>query len=348
MNVLLGATRQDSLSSSGPMSRLIAESIPDRDPEPFLASLFWSQFIQTSLFRQTTARFAASSNASLIVVGHADGTRYDLLLLDSAYRGEPQAEDFRHTSLEINDGRLDPGMVKRVLRRAGNPDNLAPEQVSESVNELAENRKFGLVIAQAPEELPTFSLSPALALKNGKQESVATIGVISIRESGRVVATTADHAVADRTQLLTVDGRRMSVIGRHAGSDSCLLAIPEESINNLRWVGLEGPLRGVPPTTYSEASFDGATSGLTKTTVMGFDLSVIDPYPNEMSKIYTEPHTSPGDSGAALVDSSDHIIGFSYRRSSYDAKLKFSAWVWAEQVCIAHGLFGCVDLAPLS
>jgi len=347
MNRLLGSRPQESLSSSGPVSTIVARSIPQYDAEPFLASMFWHRFVQSSFYRELVTRFRASSHANLVVVGHADATRYDLLLLDIDYRGEPQAERLDNADAAIRNTPADSQMIGRVLRRAGSPSNLAPSLISASVNELAANREFGVAIAQAPEQLSTFSVSPALALKNGKQESVATIGVVAIRDSGRVVATTANHAVESQVKRLTVDGASLAILGRHPNSDSCLLAIPGYSIEGLNRFGMAGPLRGVPPRTSSPASFDGAVSGLISTTVTGFDLSVIDPQVDEMSKVYTTPDTAPGDSGAALIDSDDHVIGFAYRRSRYaiPQQLQFSAWVWAEQVCVAHGLFGCLDVA---
>jgi len=73
--------------------------------------------------------------------------------------------------------------------------------------------------------------------------------------------------------------------------------------------------------------------------MQAFDLSVIDPQVDEMSKVYTSADTAPGDSGAALINADDHIVGFAYRRSRYDAATQYSSWVWAEQVYMAHRLF---------
>jgi hypothetical protein len=342
MNDLLGVRPQPSLSSAGLMSRTVAASISRHDVEPLLACLFWSRFIRSTSYRQIVTRLTASSQANMIVVGHADATRYDLLLLDSEYRGEPQGLPIVRANSAIRDAPLDPQMVRRVLRRIGQTGDLTPGVVSESIDEVAQHREFGVAIAKAPEQIPTFAVSPAIAVKNDRRESVATIGVIIPRSSGRMVATTADHAVEDMAQYLTVGGLRLVVLGRHPASDSCLLALPESiSIDNLKQFGKAGPLRGIPPTTYTIAKFDGAASGPTSSVITAFDPSIIDPQPGEMSKVYTGPDTAPGDSGAALIDLNDHIIGFAYRRSRYDAQLQFSVWVSAEQVCMAHGLFGC-------
>lgn len=344
MNNLLGSKPQQSLSSSGPLSTLVAQSFDEYAAEAFLASMFWSQFVRSTSYSRLTERFRASGNASLIVVGHADATRYNLLVLDSEYHGRPRGERIHNADVAIQTTPPDSQMIRRVLRRTGSSTNLEPAEISGSIDEVARSREFGIAIARAPAEISTFSVSPALAIKDARQESVSTIGVIAKRDSGIVVATTANHAVSESSQRLTINRSSFGIIGRHPASDSCLLAVPDDIADGLRQYGAAGPLRGVPPTPYSLAQYDGATTGSNSPTVMAFDLSVIDPQMDELSKIYTSPDTAPGDSGAALVDSDDRIIGFAYRRSRFDAQMQFSAWVWAEQVCIAHGLFGCVDL----
>jgi hypothetical protein len=353
MNSLLGSEPQPSLSSSGPQSTFVAQSIAQSymaglyryDAEPFLASMFWSRLIRSPFYGRLIRRFGASSHASQLVVSHANTTRYDLLLLDSEYRGEPQGELIANADSAIRSVPVDSQMITRVLRKAGSPSGLGTEQISGSVVELATNREFGVAIAQAPQQLSTFSVSPALAIRDGTQQSVATIGVMEIRNSGIVVATTANHAMESQAGRLTVDRKPFTVLGRHPVSDSCLLAISSDSVHNQRRFGAAGPLRGVPPTLYRSAKFDGATSGFISTTVLAFDLSILDPQMDEISRIYTGPDTAPGDSGAALIDSEDRIIGFARGRSRYDASLRFSTWVWAELVCMAHGLFGCAGLA---
>lgn len=67
---------------------------------------------------------------------------------------------------------------------------------------------------------------------------------------------------------------------------------------------------------------------------------MLDPVRYEMSKVYTPRLTARGDSGAALYDSDDRLIGFAFRHTAYNSRLKASVWVWAEQVYDEHGLFG--------
>jgi len=107
--------------------------------------------------------------------------------------------------------------------------------------------------------------------------------------------------------------------------------------------GLKGPLKKMPRLN-APAFFDGALSGPTPTLITANDLAIMDPQPEEMCKVYTEPATVPGDSGAALIDEDDYIVGFAHTRSGYGSRAKFSTWVWAEQVYMAHKLLSRVTL----
>ena len=69
----------------------------------------------------------------------------------------------------------------------------------------------------------------------------------------------------------------------------------------------------------------------------------MDPQPEEMCRVYTEPDTAHGDSGAALIDEDGYIVGFAHSLSRYGPP-KFSTWVWAEQVYMAHKLLSRVAL----
>ena len=107
--------------------------------------------------------------------------------------------------------------------------------------------------------------------------------------------------------------------------------------------GLKGPLR-ITPTLYRFATFDGAVSGSTRTRVTSFDLAIVDPDPDELAWVYTEPDTARGDSGAALIDEDDFIVGFARRISGYDSDMQYSSWTSALMVYMAHNLFDRVAL----
>jgi hypothetical protein len=95
-----------------------------------------------------------------------------------------------------------------------------------------------------------------------------------------------------------------------------------------------------PPVLHRPAAFAGAASGPRpkRTMITSYDMSVISPTPHSGGRVYTDPDTIRGDSGAALIDEDDHIVGFAVARTAFGARPEFSTWSWAEQVVIAHGL----------
>jgi hypothetical protein len=79
-------------------------------------------------------------------------------------------------------------------------------------------------------------------------------------------------------------------------------------------------------------SFEGITSGVTGAHVIAWEIGILGRDRRRGSRVYTTPETVPGDSGAALVDSADHIVGFATGRSIFGAPIEYSAWVWADHV----------------
>jgi hypothetical protein len=78
--------------------------------------------------------------------------------------------------------------------------------------------------------------------------------------------------------------------------------------------------------------------------ITSYDTAIVDPQADEMCRVYTEADTARGDSGAALIDENDFILGFAWRLSRYNSPVQYSSWVWAEQVYMAHDLFTRVTL----
>lgn len=75
-----------------------------------------------------------------------------------------------------------------------------------------------------------------------------------------------------------------------------------------------------------------------ETIVIGWSPDVPFPFPGSQLKVLTKAVTAPGDSGTALIDESNHVPGFSFFRTGFNAKMEFAAWIWAESVYDIHSL----------
>jgi hypothetical protein len=341
MNDVLSSQRGASLVSAGPACAQVASALGGNDPEQLLAGIFWWRLLQTRFCAEAASTLGASAEADSAVVAHADATRFDLLFLDPIYEGEPYGLFLgtTGTAAAVSGHEPDQGVLDRLLQRSGTLAGLTPAILVRSSAELAAFREFGIAVARAPEQMETCSLSPAVAVIDDDNEVLATLGTVLHTRKFGWIATTADHAVPQNATSVKVGNSSLRVMRRHKESDSCLLEIAPALFKEHEQKGLGGPLRGLPPMQYAPVTFFGGSSMHALTRIHGYDTSIIDPQADEMSKIYTDADTAPGDSGAALIDSQDKILGFSLRRSRYDAPIRFSVWVWAEQVYMAHSLF---------
>jgi hypothetical protein len=338
------------LPNAGPASGQVYDVLRNETlTQPFLATLFWHTFVRTRWFGAALGRVGVSGMGQFerIVVPHAGGDRYDLVVLVPGYEGEavPVLAEADPSDLALG---VSPGPARSLARSirgtdpgfGRRPPPEYQELLSQAVAEVAQAQEFGLVVAPAPEVefLGGVAAQPSVPVYEADGTTLAaSVGVFQ-RDGGRVLATTALHAVKSR-QTVPVGTGTGTVLRRDPVTDSCLLELDHDPFPGAGY-GLNGCSRTRPPRQYIQTAFEGAGSGAQKTTTLhGFDESILDVQPFLATKLYTHPDTVPGDSGSALVEpSSDEVLGFAAYRSSMTSAQRFSAWVWAEQVYDALSL----------
>lgn len=337
--------------------------------EPLIASFFWQILRSSSAYARvlqlTHASPIAIQQAETIIVAHGrdDKCRYDLVVLDPAYpKSEPTAVNLRpldasvllegmerwrretlaklHSALESSKRFSDD--LQRSIHMVSNLESSFPMEAMNATN-------FGIIVACQPilelsavpspkwEVVPTFGGVP-----------VSTAGVVVKDMSGRVGVTVALHsltatipAVIPGTTTIEINVGSSRVTGRVQSidsiTDSAFVEISPPYPFPMK-PGSKGPLRGVTPRVNEPVTFEGMSSGPSKATVVGMspDLPLVLPY--SQLKVFTTPVTSPGDSGAALLDGDDRILGFSFYRTGIGQQIEFSAWIWADSVYAAHNL----------
>lgn len=358
-----GSDPADNLADAGPASRRIAQAIAQRGgPRPelaerVLASLFWWCYVQTDDFELITEDIGERGQRQ-IVVRHAN-VAYDLLILspdvtepygiaigpqDVTSPGGNSGGGGDLSTVALQEG----GRMRGMLARAGIDVDVRSAIIA--VREVAVRGDFQMVIAPEPAEAPTQAPAPAqpkgssfaapvpaLAVtRSDVPGPVATAGVIGQTGTGEALVFTAWHAVSSAGDAVKifVGGAPARVIGGHDLTDSCVLSVSHRAGPGAGRAGL----LLFPPAEHRPATFDGAASGHKRTMIRAYDRSVLDPNLYLSSKVYTDPDTIAGDSGAALIDSDDRIVGFAVSRTPLGAPLEFSTWAWAEQVLTAHGL----------
>lgn len=345
------------LPSAGPASEEVLDLLRNETlTQPFLATLFWHAFVRTHWYGVALGQAGVSGIGQFdrIVVPHDNGNRFDLVVLVPGYHGDPvpvfAEANPRDLAFEVSPGpaqALAEGVRERdrdpeesfgPRRRARVPPSYR-DMLSRAVAEVARAQEFGLVVAPAPEWEPLSGVAaqPAVPVYEDDGTLAASVGVFQ-RDGGRVLATTAFHAIGKRTTVPVGSGTG-TVLGSNPVTDSSLLELDHDPFAGAGF-GLNGCSRTRPPRQYIQTAFDGAGSGgQVTTTLHGYDESILDLQPFLATKLYTHPDTVPGDSGSALVEpASDQVLGFAAYRSSISSPQRSSVWVWAEQVYDAHGL----------
>jgi hypothetical protein len=346
---LLGSKTHVDLASVGPNAQALHAQIGHEDlTRPLIATAFWRDFIRSAAFGKTLAKAGASplaiSQAETFVIRHGD--RHDLIVFDPRFSLDPVAVPIEPATYSRGPAplwgpRFTPGTPRS--KSAGDDETL-----SLAAFEAASAEVFQMLVIRTPEPLtdePALLMVRTAAVRTppcavsavpsiGAEELVSTAGVFAVNQAGQRGVTAALHAIGAATHV-TVDGTLCPVLTRDVMTDSCFIEYAWSGENI--W-GDRGPLRGLIPGQYSSAQFEGLQSGRTTTFVTAWSPDLIAPVPGSQVKIFTKVATAPGDSGAALIDREDRVIGFSFWRTGFGAVAEFSAWIWAESVFDAHQL----------
>ena len=331
------------LSHLGPGAEAVHEAIGNEPyTMPFLATLFWRCYLESSTAFTLTLHMLKASRAAMrekeaYVVRHGQGgTRYDLVILDPDFvHDEPVARQVKPSRVDIRDG-------WRKVTRAGDMQWRMPwgpldmTMAPDAVDELMRVHEVGVVITPKPQILNTGCPSPAWTIETNADKP-GTVGAIVTDRNGRIGVTAALHTVS-RASEVRVDGRQGAVVTRDEATDSAFVHVPK-LVPPKKRVGLNGPLTRVAPAEGEEVGFDGSASGGKRTTLVGWQPTILTPESSlRNNRCLTTPDTEAGDSGAGLVDSRNQILGFASHRSAPGAVSEFSAWVWAHHVLRNHGL----------
>lgn len=300
-----------------------------------LAALCWSELLVSVVPLVEPVR-----RPILVVHGLAHGRNYALLAEDLA--GGP----FQITSTDLL--RVRGLRIRRYLdawnrRKGGVPElpQFGQEYLallSDAIQELAVNWRH-IPTINIPGQTRTSTANTcnsAVGVSAGSGS--ASIGVYGT-SGGVDVATTAAHCLSGATTV-TLGGSLYPVHHVDHVQDTALIDV--SGIPQPLGLTSVSPLMGLSPLGGATHRFEGISTPGGKDVVCGWDACV--PYlPSGFpiqAHVYTGACTLPGDSGAALVDSHNRVVGFAqftipaapvaFRHTSTFPGL--SGWVWAESV----------------
>ncbi|MFJ9782592.1 serine protease [Amycolatopsis sp. NPDC101161] len=311
-------------------------------------------------------------NLQALVITHGNPARYSLLVLDPQYESSdflsvkiPSGTASRIIEEALSDRRSRTAvfsrasfLAQRILedlvstlisansrQRPGryhrNLSRYLFDLCRRAMIELARAEDSGVVLARRPEIEPTSCFSPASVVRTSAGET-ATAGLMFVNHDGHLLLSTANHAIKE-DDTVTVADMPATVVARDLVTDSCILRLDDKAPCHLYDKAARLRRHGIQelgPRPNEPALFDGAISELTETFIRTSDPSIAFESMGFGNKVYTDNDTVPGDSGAALYDTSERMVGFAAYRTKYGEVPSYSIWIWAKQVLQHHRLNG--------
>lgn len=193
-----------------------------------------------------------------------------------------------------------------------------------------------LLVATMPRMIPLCVPRPPFDV-DGPNAKISTAGALVRDIEGRVGVTACFHgtgAVGTVVKLGFSDCRVALAAELH---DTVFLPLPN-GVNLPELYANGGPLINRPPWETEKVSFWGRTSGVIETTVTSTDKGLPMVRPGKQMCVQTKPDTEEGDSGAALVNQFDNLIGFAFQRTAFGEPIEFTDWIWAAAALSGLGL----------
>jgi hypothetical protein len=196
-----------------------------------------------------------------------------------------------------------------------------------------------VIHARKPEMIRLASPSPSIAVfgfpPGGQQSSVG----IFCRDSDGVPGVTAcHHATGPVGTPIMIGGCATHIAMADQVQDIVFAPLPDGYVIPSLVRGAGGFRNHPPPYQTEPAQFDGQTSGPKATVVQAHSPGILWRNPLSQEKVYTTPDVSLGDSGSALIDNNNQVLGFAFQRTQFGAPIQFAEWIWADNAIATLGL----------
>lgn len=303
--------------------------VPDPD-DPRVPSRLRRLLVEAGASPDVLAR-----DTMVMVVPHGDGQLYDLVVFDP---GQPADNAPIRVPTNMPDLLAQVRAQRPDLRaedwlpaprRGPSFDRQWPALLDAAMTQASEIRQYAVLVAPVPELVPATGSGTGCLTVAVNGETVGTVGVAATTARGEPVLTTARHAVTG-CESLVISGHPSRVLAEHVIVDCSTLELSPPLMKCV-----PSPPKRVltlSPRLHEVATFFGARSGIKQTIVTGFDPVLLFYGSHTAVRVYTNADTAGGDSGAALMDSDGHLMGFCSERTAFNAAVQFTSWIWALQV----------------
>jgi hypothetical protein len=193
-----------------------------------------------------------------------------------------------------------------------------------------------VVLSRRPKMVPLCAPSPHLAIISGGK--VSTAGIVCHDAGHDLGVSACFHGTGPVGTSVTVAGVPGVVKQADPLQDIVFISMP------LGWVppplyGLKGVRSTRAPSEAEPVYFEGAGSkSRVSTRVKSHDAGILRRRRTLQLRVQTPADTNNGDSGSALVDDDDHVIGFGFERTAPGDFPELTDWIWAANALDALNL----------
>lgn len=242
-------------------------------------------------------------------------------------------EDSRVVSNEMD---LPLAVLSKALPEAADPNDSSPEAAAlrqvlrggdTAVAELFLIAQPEIVRTRQPKMMPLCAPHPHIRVDCGPQ--VSTVGVFCRDADNELGVTACYHGTGPVGTVVTINQQHYKVKRVDVVQDTVFIPLGNNFNVPTSLRGRAGILGTREPARADQAHFDGATNQNCTTRIFGADAGLLRARPTIMLKIQTDPDTDKGDSGCALIDDADHVLGFAFERTDYKDYPQFTDWIWA-------------------
>jgi len=265
----------------------------------------------------------------LLVVPARDGRPPVLMLMS------PDMQDAHQSRMISDELDLPFPVMEMAMRDLTRPDQGTQEAVAFlelqntgplGVAELFLISQPEIILTRRPRMIPLCAPSPYLTVEAAGQ--LSTAGVFCHDDEGEFGVTACYHGTGDKGTSVRIGAHIGEV--KHANPVQDIVFIPLDTDYPMPPLTGRGGLRNDrEPAKADYMHFDGATNQNRTTRIFGTDNGLLRARPTVQLKVQTDPDTDCGDSGCALIDDQDRVIGFAFERTDYNDYPQFTDWIWA-------------------
>jgi len=210
-------------------------------------------------------------------------------------------------------------------------------------------RKQDFAVLFAPMPSTTYSSSvgkPGCSITlEPNARPISSVGVVTTNKNGVHGVTASLHGVFENPNELSshfntqglngilnktvyINGKPGTIIAADYLSDSCFIRVDTMGLATNSTLG---PLQSRGPYQGERVSFESFRN-IQSTAVTEVDIGITSIINNRQVRLYTRPVINPGDSGCALLNTENYVLGFGHLRTGLGEDIEFAEWIWADSV----------------